>query len=382
MLGGAGALALAAAGVLASRELASGGTGSAAATAAATPSPSQASQMTVTLKKAGVFPGQIFFTYQGGAQVADASGQPLWSTSGSQTYTNMQVQAYRGKDVLTWWQGSGGPGGGGTGAGTDILTTLAHAPVGTIGASGAYYPDTHEFRITPWNTALITSYLTIPYDLSPVGGPSSGQLRNSYCEEADIASGKVLHRWSAIDHVPLTDSYVQVPAGSGMPYDFFHMNSISLTPDNQLLISSRHTCALYKVSRTTGKVLWTLGGKSSSFTVAPDAVFGFQHHAIYEDEDTIRLFDNGSDGATTLHNSRVAWIRADTKRKTASLVNSMTVPGIQATAMGSAQRLPNSNVFVSWGMARRLSEFSPHGDLLFDATLSSGSYRAFKFQVY
>jgi hypothetical protein len=58
-------------------------------------------------------------------------------------------------------------------------------------------------------------------------------------------------------------------------------------------------------------VLWRLGGRSSSFSVAADAVFGFQHHAAYEDPYTIRMFDDGGDGLTTLHPSRVAWIRLD-----------------------------------------------------------------------
>jgi hypothetical protein len=59
----------------------------------------------------------------------------------------------------------------------------------------------------------------------------------------------------------------------------------------------------------------------------------------------------------------------------------MTIPGMQAFAMGSAQRLPNGNVFVSWGSAARLSEFSPSGELLFDAALTAPSYRGFKFRT-
>lgn len=343
------------------------------------PSALRAPRMTVEVSKAGVFPGQIFSTYGNGAAIADPGGRPLWSVSGSLGYTNLQVQTYRGTKVLTWWQGTGGPDGGSTGVGTDVLTTLSHSPVGTIGASGPYHPDTHEFRITPQNTALITSFLPVPHDLSSVGGARDGLLLNAYCEEVDIASGTVLHRWSAIDHVPLSNSYLEVPTSADTPFDYFHINSISITPDNQLLVSARHTCALYKIDRTTGQVIWTLGGKSSSFAVAPDAVFGFQHHAVYEDEDTIRLFDDGSDESTTWHDSRVAWIRVDTGNHTATLANSMTIPGIQSTAMGSAQRLPNGNVFVSWGAVPRLTEFSSSGEILFDARLSFPSYRAFKF---
>jgi hypothetical protein len=306
----------------------------------------------------------------------------LWTTSGSHQYADFQVQAYRGKDVLTWWQGTGGPAYGGTGGGVCTVTSLDHAQVATVKADGIYHPDTHEFRITPSNTALITSYVTVTHDLSSIGGSASGLVSNSYCEEVDIASGRVLFRWSALDHVALTDSYVPVSPGATRPWDFFHINSISITPDNHLLVSSRNTSTLYKIHRTTGEVLWRLGGKSSSFSVAPDAVFGWQHHAIFEDENTIRLFDNGGGGGSTrIHDTRVIWIRVDTRAKNASLADSMSVPGIQTNAMGSAQRLSNGNVFVSWGATPRLTEFSSTGGVLFDATLATGSYRAFKYNV-
>lgn len=377
MLRVAGAVGLAAAGGLVTR-------GSASADVPDAP------RMTVLRNEPGTAAGEIFFTWvsiaggqlaASGVEIADAAGTPLWATSStSNRFVDFQRQSYRGRHVLTWWQGTGGPGGGGTGQGTCVLTGLDHTPVTTIGASGEFQPDSHELRITTANTALITSYVTIPGDLSAVGGPQDGLIRNSYAEEVDIASGTVLRRWNALDHVPLADSYEPVPTSPDQPYDFFHINSISITPDNHLLISGRHTSALYKVHRSTGEVIWRLGGKSSSFSVAPDAVFGFQHHAVFENASTIRLFDNASDGNTTLHPSRVAWLRLDPAGMTAALADSMSIPGnAQTTATGSAQRLPNGNVLVCWGSNPRLSEFSPRGDLLFDATLPSPSYRAFKY---
>jgi hypothetical protein len=365
---GAGALGLAGVGGIAAREV-------------ATRLGNQAPRMTVTRDEPGAASGRILFTYDQGAAIADASGTPLWTTSGADSYANFQVQQYRGRKAFTWWQGTGGPGAGGTGTGAGMVTSLTHAPVASIGPAGGYQPDAHELLLTTSGTALITSYVQVPHDLSTVGGPATGEVLDGYCEEVDVATGTVLHRWSALEHVPLTDSFLPVSAAPGQPYDFFHINSISLTPDGHLLVSARHTCALYKIHRTTGEVLWRLGGKSSSFSVAADAVFGFQHHAAYEDPYTIRMFDNGGDGLTTLHPSRVAWIRLDTTAMTAVLAGSMTVPGMQSPAMGSAQRLPNGNVFVSWGSIARLTEFSPRGDVLFDAALTFPSYRAFRFDI-
>lgn len=141
--------------------------------ARAEPSAIAPARMVVTRKHPGIAPGEILCTAGGSPVIADAGGAPLWSSStGQPTCSNLQMQQYRGVNVLTWWQGRGGPASGGIGTGTGVLTTLDHRPVATIGPPGDHHPDTHELRLTPEGTALITSYRTVPHDPSPVGGPS------------------------------------------------------------------------------------------------------------------------------------------------------------------------------------------------------------------
>jgi hypothetical protein len=52
-----------------------------------------------------------------------------------------------------------------------------------------------------------------------------------------------------------------------------------------------------------------------------------------------------------------------------------------AQSEGSLQTLPNGNAFVGFGSTEFFSEFSPGGNLLFDANLpkDDGSYRAYTF---
>jgi hypothetical protein len=52
-----------------------------------------------------------------------------------------------------------------------------------------------------------------------------------------------------------------------------------------------------------------------------------------------------------------------------------------ATSQGNAQLLPNSNVFVGWGSAPYISEFSYDGELLLNGRFppNGESYRAFRF---
>jgi hypothetical protein len=52
-----------------------------------------------------------------------------------------------------------------------------------------------------------------------------------------------------------------------------------------------------------------------------------------------------------------------------------------AASLGNMQVLPNDNVFISWGGAPFISEFSQGGELLFNAHYPPNveSYRAFRF---
>jgi len=190
----------------------------------------------------------------------------------------------------------------------------------------------------------------------------------------------VLRRWRAREHVPLADSHAPPPADPAVPYDWFHMNSVNPDTDGHLLVSSRHTWTVYKVHRTTGAVLWRLGGRHTDWALDADATFSWQHNALPAGAGTIRLFDNASNGPSSQRPaSRVIWLRLDRAAGAARLVRSLVHPdGVRAVAMGNAQALPNGNTFVGWGAAGRLSEFDGSGRLVFDATLPGPSYRSYR----
>src|SRR5436305_1619342 len=71
--------------------------------------------------------------------------------------------------------------------------------------------DLHEFRLTPEGTALFTCYpQVVQTDLTPVGGPSNGQVFESVFQEVDVRTGKLLLEWRSLDHIPITESYQPV----------------------------------------------------------------------------------------------------------------------------------------------------------------------------
>ncbi|NED60298.1 hypothetical protein G3I15_05085, partial [Streptomyces sp. SID10244] len=70
-------------------------------------------------------------------------------------------------------------------------------------------------------------------------------------------------------------------------YDPFHINSIALDPDGDLVISMRDTSTVYDVDIRTGAIKWRLGGKHSTFTLGRGVQFAFQHDAEFASPNTI-----------------------------------------------------------------------------------------------
>jgi arylsulfotransferase ASST len=321
---------------------------------------------------------------QEGPEILDDQGRPIWflPITNGQAAADFRVQSYRGEPVLTWSQGKGF-GGLAQGLTTDYILDNHYNVIATVTAGHGLDADQHEFRLTPEGTALITVYDAVTADLSSVGGSTNGLVIDGIVQEIDIASGQVLFEWHSLDHVPLVDSYEPVPAAATTPYDYFHINAVSPDEDGNLLISSRHTWTVYKLNRRTGDVIWRLGGKASDFTLGPNVAFAWQHNPIAVDRDTIRIFDNESNGTPVLPYSRVIWVRRDDATKTATLVRSFVHPDhLSAGSQGGSQALDNGDTFVGWGAVPRISEFDVEGNLLFDASLAAGfdSYRAYRFE--
>ncbi|GAA5068899.1 arylsulfotransferase family protein [Nocardia callitridis] len=309
--------------------------------------------------------------------VLDKAGHEVWryTPPPGQDVSNFRTQTYQGKRVLTWWQGSTVAG---HGSGADYIADEHGNIIEKISAPGISGSDVHEFRLTEDGRALITSYEEVSADLTAIGGPKDAKMFDTVASVVDVASKRVLLRWSAAEHVPLTDSTEPGLLPGASTYDPFHMNSIALDPHGDLVISLRNTSTVYDVDIETGEINWQLGGKRSSFALEPGVEFAFQHDAEFADPTTLRLFDNNSSGRTTLGLSDVQWIRLDVDAGRASLLRKQVHPAnLTAYAMGNAQTLPNGNTLVGWGSAAHISEFTPSGQLVYDAALPLGTYRAY-----
>ena len=153
--------------------------------------------------------------------------------------------------------------------------------------------------------------------------------------------------------------------------------------DGNLLISGRRVSAVYKVNRATGAIMWELGGKHSSFTLAPSGQqwFCYQHHARQPQPNVITLFDDGGTGPSVCpnHASRALTLTLNTATHTATITRDLGHnPPLHASLWGSNQTLPNGGALVSWGGLKEITEFNAAGQPDFDMSFSGGTYRAFR----
>ncbi|MGH9067602.1 MAG: arylsulfotransferase family protein [Acidimicrobiales bacterium] len=320
---------------------------------------------------------------QQGLMMLDTAGNLVWFlplVGSSSAPFDLQVQTYRGKPVLTWWQGKVLAG---YGEGLCHLADSSYRQIATVQAGNGLKADLHELNLTPEGTALITAYRTADADLSALGGPAKGQVFACQAQEVDVATGKLLFSWDSLDHVPVTETYAKLPTGKSKgPFDYFHINSVSLAPDGDLLISARNTWTIYKVSRSTGKIAWRLNGKKSDFAMGKGTNFYWQHHARAHPGGELSLFDDGASPPEEVQ-SRGIVLRLDTKAgqpATAQLVRQYTHPAkLLADNQGSMQLLGDGRVFVGWGDEPYFSEFTKDGTLVLDGRFPADdqSYRAF-----
>lgn len=345
------------------------------------------SQVVVTKHAAGVGSGYVFAAprpvsgVRGGPMIFDDRGRLIWFKQLSQGIqaVDFKVQHYRGQPVLTWGQR---PVNGRSGA-YEVIANRHYRTIATVRATGGVTTDLHDFKILPNGNALVLGFRMVHRDLRRYGGSSHGTVEEGVVQIVKVKTNKPVSTWHSLAHIKLGESYRR-PRGGGA-FDYLHANSLDTTNDGNILMSARHTSAVYKISRKTGRIMWRLNGKRSSFKVSRKARFAFQHDAVPLPDGDVTVFDNASIDHGSRKRSAGMRIHVDARHRRATLVRAYRRPGklgLLSTSQGNYQVLPNGNAFVGWGSRPNLSEFSPRGKLLFDAHFPSTnqqSYRAFRY---
>ena len=319
---------------------------------------------------------------QNGPMIIGPFGGLIWyqPVPHNDTATDFNVQSYQGKPVLTWWQGNVSAAG--TGNGVDEIYNSSYQHVATVNAGNGLNADLHEFTITGQDTALVTAYYPVFWTTSSAKGAKPRRVLDGVVQEIDIPTGLVLFQWDSLDHISVSASHQPIPKDPGHPWDYFHLNSAQLIGNGNVIISARDTWAVYNVSHQTGGVVWTLGGKSSSFKMGTNTSFAFQHDARLLSSGLMTIFDDGAGPPDVHKQSRGLTLRLDTTHMTASLVTQDThSPSVLSRYEGSDQLLHNGDSLLGFGSQPWITEFDSHGRATFDARFvgANQSYRAYRY---
>jgi outer membrane protein assembly factor BamB len=250
--------------------------------------------------------------------------------------------------------------------------------------------DSHDLQQLPNGDYLMDSYVPRDHvDLSPYGGPQDATVLDGEIQELK-PDGTLVWTWNSKDHISLDETGRWYQHGALTPntlpdgrtaYDIVHLNSVEPN-GNALLVSFRHLDALYAIDRTTGDILWKLGGtqtaQSLSISGDPDSAadFGGQHDARVLADGTVTVFDDG----TFLNRApRDVRFSIDTTAKTATLAESITDTGAPTSGCcGSARKLAGGDWVTSWGSTPLVTEATPTGQRVLAIQFSGGpfTYRA------
>ena len=210
----------------------------------------------------------------------------------------------------------------------------------------------HDFFMFDDGRVLLPIRHTLHHD-----SPASGGSRTTFVYDSlDVwhpATGRVEQVWSAKEAWDIFDPTQHwTPRDSAGSVNWTHINSVSLGPRGNIVLSSRSRSQVVSLSPDY-KIEWQLHGPDSDYKFPnPADRFYKQHTASQLAHGNILLFDNGNQRpeAEGGEYSRALELRLDEAAGTATKVwEYRPDPDIFSDMMGSAYRLNNGNTLVNFG---------------------------------
>jgi hypothetical protein len=361
------------------------GVGSAASAATAPPHPAA---LHVTTLQPGVAPGLLItnpikiynkkpVSWTGGPTIYDNAGHVVWYKPSTSIHTTEPV-TYQGKPALAYYQITTVEGG--FNAGYWVILDQSYRKVAEIHAGNGLMADHHELVLTDHDTALIDCYHPVTMDLSQYGGSKTATVWEGVVQEVSLTTGKVLFEWHSLKYVPVSDTYNKLTTDS---VDYFHMNAIAEDTDGNLIVSGRFVSTIFKIDRSTGAVMWRLGGKHSDFQFAGgDSGPSMQHDVRVVTADTYSAFDNG-DLRNPPYSRGVTW-HVDLATHTATVIGEWRHnPDLYSSIMGSNRILVNGDRLIDWALGGNGTTTEYAGadhTVVFESTFGNyaSSYRVYR----
>jgi Arylsulfotransferase (ASST) len=259
------------------------------------------------------------------------------------------------------------------------------------------------------NQELMTHYLgktstgdyLLNYELDKAVTNGTTKIDDQRLEEI-TPSLDVVWSWKLFDHIP--------PAGNRE--ELCHGNALIDDETGGMMYYNCRFLGLFKIERSSGNILWRLGGTYDTTSIGPGdftfdppaAQFSDDHAPELHDDGTIILYDNGGyaegggfsggQGSQNYH-SRVVEYQVDQTTMTAT--RTWEFPGTfdvdtwyknswYSAFWGSAQRLDNTNILItaptkSATASTRIFEVTRAGKVVWELTMpvNYGSFKAHRY---
>jgi hypothetical protein len=331
-------------------------------------------------------PGYFLVNTTTYAMVLDVRATPVWYARGTSVDN---VDAPRA-NVLSLMPAATAPFG--TSPTADFELHALDTATTTYVRAFASPTDGHELRLLPDGNYLLFTY-PIESGVDLTGLSTFGE--DEYMADCEIqevdASGRAVWSWLASEHIdPVAESlepHTSTIAGHDVR-DVFHCNSIEVDAKGNLLVSIRQMNALVYIDKSTGKIVWKLGGSPTNKDGAqvlrvvgdPQGTFNLQHDARFRPNGNVTLFDDHGAGSGVARGVEYA---IDFGAGTATLAWQF-LGRTQSQYEGSFRRYDDGESVIGWGGAapdaRVITEVDANGSEVLDVSFTpiAAPYRAVK----
>lgn len=274
-----------------------------------------------------------------------------------------------------------------------FVADTALSVIDSITNVDGYMPSPHCSMILPNGNYLYTSFEARDVDMSlvvPEGNPNA-VVAGAVLVELD-ANKNPIFIWNSWDYIPIEDTYQPINDFLNPTTLYSNFNSVDVDYDGNYILCNRLLSELTKIDRTTGNILWRMGGKHNQYkfvneTYKEDGVyFSMQHDIRLLPNGNISILDNGEQFDPRW--SRAVEYKIDEETLTATKVWEFRPnPKIFAASAGSSQRLGNGNTIIGWGNTnavvpkRDITEVDQNGNIVFEMALPANNitFKALKF---
>ncbi len=172
--------------------------------------------------------------------------------------------------------------------------------------------------------------------------------------------------WSVWDHFECVAEEAEVGGWT-------HGNALDYAPDEDAYyLGMRNFHTIVKVDRSTGELLWAMGGPKSDFVDGEGSADLFVHQHQFDVLDgSILVFDNGSEDAMV--SRAVEYSFDESAMEVDPIWSHSTDPPLFVYSLGDANRLPSGNTLITWTTAGQLDEVTPEGELVWQAKTPLGA---------